>query len=873
MSEWTESARHELERYCRRARAQVDGSGADADEVVDDLRRHVETEVERLNLSVVNAEDVVQLLNHLGDPGETISEPVAPKTISEAKSRNLPAKPGIGLLLFGVVLPVIALVLELATRICTGAFFDPMPTWGHVILVAVVPIINLSIWVRLRQGGRVDGAWFVWVNSMAAGVSAIYTLFFLPLMVPGVIAVIWFGLGFLPWAPCLALISTLKLRRYTTLSTPPPRKKWRLATGMFVGICLVIVPDLPSEVTRLALQWADESDPVVQQRGINWLRSFGHEETMLRACYERPRRWTDFSAMIASPNNPVTQNDAREIFYRVTGKPFNSLKPPPLFTRGGRFDAIDNEFTWEFDNALGGEAVAGRVRGLSLVSSRYDGLIESDAALGYGEWILEFRNDSRQQREARAQILLPPGGVVSRLTLWVNGEEREAAFGGRSQVREAYQKVAVEQRRDPVLVTTAGPDRVLMQCFPVPPNGGLMKVRVGITSPLHLADRKNGFHVWPRFLERNFNLSENLNRSIWIASRAELSCASDQLRVVKREDGRTGLQGEVTERAIADPNNVLKIRRADPAPGEAWSRGEGNTRIEQTIQAITNVAPKRLIVVMDGSAPMLSEWPVIADALSKIEGVELHVIVATDAVSDGWVELTTNDRGGSLIEQVRHHVPAGGQDNVAALRRGWDLAAGNSGNVLLWIHAPIPVLLESIEGLRQRLERNPGIVRFRDFQVGEGPNRLVEKLDGLRIQTAFRQGDVAGDLERLLASFVSGSPELVFQRRQWVGVPDDKGEPASKHVARLWALSEARSLAAQRKFDRAVKLAREYQLVTPLTGAVVLETQAQYDAADLMPVDAMTVPVVPEPSVILLIALGLAAWFVRSRFRQNVNVR
>jgi hypothetical protein len=64
-------------------------------------------------------------------------------------------------------------------------------------------------------------------------------------------------------------------------------------------------------------------------------------------------------------------------------------------------------------------------------------------------------------------VQLPPGGVVSRLTLWVNGEEREAAFAGRSQTRQAYQQV-VSRRRDPVLVTTAGRDRVLVQCFPVP---------------------------------------------------------------------------------------------------------------------------------------------------------------------------------------------------------------------------------------------------------------------------------------------------------------------------------------------------------------------------------------------------------------------
>jgi hypothetical protein len=92
--------------------------------------------------------------------------------------------------------------------------------------------------------------------------------------------------------------------------------------------------------------------------------------------------------------------------------------------------------------------------------------VDADGGVGYMEWTLIFRNDSDRQREARAEVQLPPGGVVSRLTLWVNGEEREAAFAGRGQVREAYQKVAIQQRRDPVLVTTAGRDRVLDPMLP-----------------------------------------------------------------------------------------------------------------------------------------------------------------------------------------------------------------------------------------------------------------------------------------------------------------------------------------------------------------------------------------------------------------------
>jgi len=63
----------------------------------------------------------------------------------------------------------------------------------------------------------------------------------------------------------------------------------------------------------------------------------------------------------------------------------------------------------------------GRIKGLFLESSRLDTTVHSDAAWSYTEWTMEFRNDSRQQREARAQLLLPPGGAVPRPTLWVHG--------------------------------------------------------------------------------------------------------------------------------------------------------------------------------------------------------------------------------------------------------------------------------------------------------------------------------------------------------------------------------------------------------------------------------------------------------------------
>ena len=73
--------------------------------------------------------------------------------------------------------------------------------------------------------------------------------------------------------------------------------------------------------------------------------------------------------------------------------------------------------------------------------------------------------------------------------------------------------------------------------------------------------------------------------------------------------------------------------------------------------------------------------------------------------------------------------------------------------------------------------------------------------------------------------------------------------------------------------EKAVEVAVKNQLVTRVSGAVVLENQQQYDQFGLKPVDANSVPTIPEPEeyflfAIVLFAMGYVIWrFRRARLR------
>ena len=769
----------------------------------------------------------------------------------------------------GVIMPVISITVEATTHTCAEAFFDPIPTMWHLLLVIFVPLAQLHVWFVVRRGANPRPVLTGLVNAVAIGISLFYSIVYIPLL-PLAALTLLFVIGILPLAPVLSLVASIVMRVHlqqiasTTSQKSFALRKAGLFTGLAITAASIVAMELPASLTRYGLKLAASPHVETRTRGIQFLRTFGSREYLLRTCYGRSGWATDLVGSFFSVQDPVRPTEAREIYYRVTGDTFNSFAPPRRVGDSFITDDVD------FDRELGGDEVASTLKGLSLHSSKIDGSVDANGAVGYMQWTLVFRNESQLQREARAEIQLPPGAVVSRLTLWVNDEPREAAFAGKGKVRQAYRQV-IQTRRDPVLVTTAGQDRILVQCFPVPPDNGEMKIRLGITVPLVLEDLHNARLLLPHFLDRNFKIPADFSHLTSIESKVPLTPTGGPFLTGGFEDKFT-VRGRLLDLQLSNPETTIKL----PLPHlNSWTEDpfeNNNFIIQQSIVERMPVHLYRIVLVVDTSEGMEDAARDLARALRSIPSHFDVKLVLTDeienVVASGHEEISLKLNSATF---------AGGADNTPALFKAWDLAAEKPGNnVIVWVHGSQRMELEPAEQLRHRWNNGLyGPVLYSVRTTG-GSDAIEKKLDGItEVKSVARMDRLEKDLENLFVRLTGQATTLEFVRTskkldKYSEIVDEI--KTSDHLARLWANDEVTRILSARneKFDdAAITLASRYQLVTPVTGAVVLETDQQYSATGLTPVEPGTVPTIPEPEIVvlLIVVAVFLGWLIHRAYR------
>lgn len=881
MMHWSTEARNLLDRAVREAGERAARDGADAAEVAEDLRLRAEQELAARGLPAVATADVESVLARLGiDRPHDRTAPVPPAGAPAGPRKRRGCFPLFGAALVWL-LPLVALLWEVVAKLtagqmsCGALFFDPIPTWFHTLLVATVPAANFIGWRRATRD--YDPRWkrihsILWGAALA--VSLWYAARFvtvIPMALIGLVGILYLGIGLLALLPLSPYFGLAGVLVYRSRFDAPGRGRFLGFSGALLALLLLL---LPSWVTWHGLELADSPDASDRARGVRLLRAWGDRTVLADRCFGVVRS-REFGTVDWMNPMEVTESgsnlDLAALFYRVYGEPFYATswygRKSGLRGEARRVDVF-------FDNGQGGDAVGQDLTGLSLSSSRLDGHIEPDLASAYLEWTLVFANASTLEREARAQLALPPGATVSRLTLWINGEEREAAFGGRSQVTEAYKKV-VRARRDPVLVNHCGQDRVMMQCFPVPANG-TMKVRLGITVPTPLAGADRTVVRLPAILERNFSLQRTEHHDVWIDCAGGLATPDATWTAKTNSLGGVELHAGLPVATLVEGLAPLRASR-DPSRHEVDSPDpiKPPHRIVTRVTAAPQTAPGRVVLVLDASRGLHDDTVKALAALPDAwPGVELGLVAAArDELFAIEAKPWTKETVDALRREVGRLPFEGGQDNAPALTKAWDLASASKRGVVLWLHGPCHELLSTPDALRQRAERSAHGPQIVAWQLTSGPHRLVEKLDTLR---GCRNEGVTHDIGAALHDWFAQKQsdvayEVVRSREQ--AAPADAHRIESPHPARLWARTQVDTLLEQHAptaTDEATGLATDYFLVTPVSGAVVLETKQQFDEAGLEAMSSKVATIVPEPSTWALALagaaiLGLRAWRRRTK--------
>ena len=755
--------------------------------------------------------------------------------------------------MFGVALPFASVTMEMCTGFCSEVVGGGL-TENALLCAAMcsVPALNFIAWLCCLRGRGAGSRILRAICGFSFGIAVMYAVALLPLTVFGAIFfcfTFWyFGIGFiglLPAAPLFAALAATGFKRGLDRNAEaaggPRAKGFALGLAAAGAVWLAVLAGMGIE--ECGMRMAASDDSALSAKGVRMLRAmrvWTDDATLwrrLRLC--RTPGWISPLSVVASFRPDIPMEKQRLIYYRVTGE-----DPEAVFDawnhRGGR------RLSW--DRFVGGEKMGGVLDGLSLRGSSYSTDIDAPGSVGYAEWTLVFSNDGDRQQEARARIALPPGGVVSRLTLWIDGEEREAAFGTKGQVRRAYESV-VNRRRDPVLVNVCGPDQVQMQCFPVPSKGE-MKVRIGITVPLDTSDDGRTARLpAPAILARNFSVPGSL-----------LGLPADETKTLEKPPAPAAAYMDDGFAPIAGRAVVQRISRA-----AGWK-------------------PTRVAVVLDASAAMKPFFEKdAARALAAIPAdVSAELWLVGDEAPSAPVSSPANDKDRALAfgQALRSHRCTGGCCNLVTLARALDSLAKDPGPAaLVWIHAAQPVVSQTADVLSAKIA---GAANVRTFlcQVAPGTCEISSSLASapsvFSCTASALKGGAVPALEEVFSRWGSTSWQATRTNVARADVPGDAVK-AGRHLGRLWAAEE--TLRTYRvgdpvSLEKAQKLALPWQIVTPVTGAVVLETAEQYRQhnlkpaeADSVPTTSPSVPTVPEPSSIMCLVLAALVLALALAFR------
>ncbi len=742
------------------------------------------------------------------------------------KTKNEP-KGSIQFLVFaGMILPTAALIIEILTGICELEFLNPIPTVFHILVIALVPLTNLlTLFAIANADSRQNLLTASFFNAFSLGICASYALVFIPMMPLAIFALI-FGIGLLPLAPLLALMATALVRKRLNekLAQSEGSQAPSIAIGLIVAISVLTIIEAPKVVTLLGIQLTRQQVAHHRVVGQKILSATSSTHRLLKACEGRFKTYFGLPGVILGLfSEGVEEEEARQLLFLGTGETYrdamdDSGGEPIVRTRRDTFFEQERSrpvFT--------GSPIVGPLEDkLTLTHSRFDGALDSTSGTANIQWTMEFFNNRKwTELEARTLIQLPPGGVVNEATLWVNRKARNAVFAATGKVRRAYREIAVRQRKDPLLVTWKGKDKVFLQCSPILSKSS-MKIRISVTCPFINTDKGTYCLSLPHFAGRNFSFAKGLTHKIDVGKRKLFVFASSLHGAIERQNNSSVKAQDATK---------ITLRLQSTKLGEVieWKRLFNSQRV------------KNMAIVIDNSFSMKPHLASLKAALKgcidKSSTVKSKIIVARHEAIYSDVNLSA-------------FTGAGGFDNNAALQAAIDWASSKKKSAIIWLHGaqPLPTKVKGSGATIYGINLTGGVdaISFELHKVG-----TFEEVPLLATP-----GET---LKRLFLHLSGKAPIHIMKPLPMAALRKSEKKQGMLCLSAKEEVEKLLTSDDPLAYKRAVEIGAKYRIVTRASGAVVLETDQQYKETGLKPntPGEPDIPGVPESETWLLLLITL----------------
>ncbi|MWB95054.1 XrtN system VIT domain-containing protein [Flavobacterium sp. GA093] len=731
---------------------------------------------------------------------------------------------------------------------CTNTvipIFENLSIWVYILTLAFC-LSNFFIYRNIQE--KYFSEIFYFINGLSFTLIIYFAAYLIPITHYSFIGMIALGLGFYGLVPSIVLV----LHSYMILGFFQENKKYFLS--FIAGFSIVLI-----SLAGFALKLNAESTTITQN---TITKSFDNDNDLPNYIKVSQNLEPNFFNEILLKKEIVYIG--ADNFFRFDGfnsfgsKQFNEKKIHNPFINIAYFFCKDINLDYDdrinilksnFDKRLETEEQLWSGDDLFTKNIKEDIKVYPNSRLAYTEITIDVacNKESWQDKEAIYSFQLPEGAVATSLSLWVNGMERKGVLTTKEKAANTYKQIVGVEIRDPSLMQWREGNKVVVRVFPI--NIKLPRTfKCGFTTPLKVEDNQMKYQSLS-IKGPNIANAETLSR-IQIVGNTKIETSKhfelnnnyfiNQSKGLDRWEATMPLNKNKIQDSFVWKNNVYEVKDIQKTiisfdPSEVILDLNSNWTTRE-IESLLNLPKKKFYVIIDKEKQIInkenfesvqSQFKNLHYSLLPFYKINKNALIITKSgtFSANFEEL----EGSDYLKKIKTRTK---QQNLKVIN----------------ISAEINPFWQTIKEQK-----------YVDFYQTSLKNtlQLIENKQFVLFKTEINSVNI--------------EPANISIHQNSKNIPSKS--TGSNHIYRMYAFGKVLEEQVKIQNDslaqnQYVALAKDANIVTPISSLIVLETDADYKNNGIEKnVDTLgnasinNDGAVPEPYEWLLIIIGLTSLF------------